>query len=245
VAELATADELHRVAIDYADSSDINETCKQQSDLYFKMQFRASGYDDESVVPGGFPPSGPELYAYLGRLRRIRARRRFTSDVYGRFSPDYASETRRRAIELLQAQDMFGYEGGFEVIRYSRYLTETARAKICIDLPGNGAFCFRLIDCLALGSCIIGPRPAARLHAPLIDGVNVVYCADDLSDLVSLCTRYLEDEEEREAVARAAQLHFDRYLEQTQWAAYYLHTAVRRLVSKDAVPELREGGAAV
>jgi hypothetical protein len=75
--------------------------------------------------------------------------------------------------------------------------------------------------------------------------VNVVYCADDLSDLVPLCARYLEDDERRESVARAAQLHFDRYLEQSQWASYYLHTAVRRLLGKDAVPELREGGAAV
>ena len=58
---------------------------------------------------------------------------------------------------------------------------------------------------------------------------DVVYCADDLSNLVELCALYLEDDEKRETVADAARLHFDRYLERTQWAAYYLHTIIARL----------------
>jgi len=218
----------HDIAIDYADQSNIDAKCRGNCELYFKMQFLAEGYDDDDVVPGGFPPSWPSLYAYLGRLRRLRARRNFSSDVYGRFSAAYAGETRRRAVELLREQNLFQYEGGLEIIRYSRYLSEVARAKICIDLPGRGDFCFRLIDYLAVGSCVIGPRPSTILHAPQTDRVNVVYCADDLSDLVALCAAYLEREEEREKIAEAAQIHFDRYLESTQWARYYLHTALER-----------------
>jgi Glycosyl transferases group 1 len=219
----------HDVAIDYADRSHIDEAARRNCDLYFKMQFLAAGYDDEAIIPGGFPPSWPSLYRYVGHLRRVRSSQKFTTDVYGRFSAVYAAETRRRAVELLREQKRFQYGGGFEMVRYSAHLNEVAKAKICIDLPGKGDFCFRLIDYLAVGSCVIGPRPSTILHAPLTEGVNVVYCADDLSDLVALCAVHLEREEVREKIAQAARVHFDRYLERTQWAAYYLHAILARL----------------
>jgi hypothetical protein len=69
-------------------------------------------------------------------------------------------------------------------------MREVAQARVCIDLPGNGPLCFRLIDYLTVGSCVVAPRPAARLHAPLSYGVIVVYCADDLSSLVEICALY-------------------------------------------------------
>jgi len=219
----------HEVAIDYADRPELNDECRGRCPLYFKMQFLDEGYGDRSVVPGGFPPSWASIYGYLGRLRRMRARADFSTDVYGRFSTAWAEETRHRAVRLLGEQEAFRYQGGFEMVRYSRYLAEVAQAKICIDLPGKGDLCFRLIDYLSIGSCVIGPQPSTRLHAPLRHGVNIVYCADDLSDLVPLCEQYLTREEERESIAQAARAHFDRYLESTQWAAYYLHTAVQRL----------------
>jgi glycosyl transferase family 1 len=220
----------HEVAVDYADRSDVNDECRQRCALYFKMQFLGGGYGDEAVVPGGFPPSWPGLYQYLGRLRRIRRRRGFASDVYGRFSEAPSPDTRRRAVRLLREQQRFTYEGGLRMLRYSRYLAEIARARVCIDLPGYGDFCFRLIDYLAVGACVIGPRPSTVLHAPLTDRVNVVYCADDLSDLVDLCEYYVNHADERERIADAAAVHFDRYLERTQWAAYCLHTAGRHLL---------------
>jgi hypothetical protein len=219
----------HAVAVDYRDSSELDDDCRRSVDLYFKLQFRLAGYGDPLVVPGGFPPSWPRLYSYLGRLRGIRDRRNFTSDVYGRFTGGWAVETRSRAVELLRRQNVFRYRGGFEVVRYNRYLAEVAGAKVCIDLPGIGDLCFRLLDYLAIGSCVIGPRPGARLHAPLTDGENVVYCADDLSDLVDLCEHYVRHDDERERIAGAARAHFDRCLEQTQWAAYYLRTAADAL----------------
>jgi hypothetical protein len=218
----------HDVAIDYADRSEIDRECRRVCALYFKMQFLRGGYHDEGIVPGGFPASASTLYAYLSRLRRLRAQQRFTSDVYGRFSRRYAIDTRSKAVALLSDQKIFRYEGGLEVIRYSRYLTDVARARICIDLPGNGDFCFRLIDYLAIGSCVIGPRHSTALHAPLTDRANIIYCADDLSDLVPLCAEYLERGDAREQIAQAARLHFDKYLEPRQWAAYYLYTLLQR-----------------
>jgi hypothetical protein len=220
--------EPHDVAIDYADRSEIDRECRRVSALYFKMQFLRGGYDDDVIVPGGFPASARTLYAYLAHLRRIRAQQRFTSDVYGRFSRRYAIETRAKAVALLSNQSIFRYEGGLDVIRYSRYLRDVAGARICIDLPGNGDFCFRLIDYLAIGSCVIGPRHSTALHAPLTDRANIIYCADDLSDLVPLCAEYLERDDDREQIAQAAQFHFDKYLEPRQWAAYCLYTLLER-----------------
>jgi len=229
VAHLELDGSRHEIAIDYGDRSELNDDCRDRAALYFKMQFLDEGYGTESVVPGGFPPSWPSLYGYLGRLRRTRARQEFSTDVYGRFTAGWAAEIRSRAVRLLREQRAFRYQGGLEVLRYSRYLSEIAQAKVCIDLPGVGDLCFRLIDYLALGSCVIGPRPSTRLHAPLTHGVNIVHCASDLSDLVPLCEHYLAQHEERERIAQAAQAHFDRYLEKTQWATYYLRTASEQL----------------
>ncbi len=98
-----------------------------------------------------------------------------------------------------------------------------ARTKIGIDLPGNGDFCFRLIDYLSIGVCVIGPKPRTEFPVPLVDGEHIVYCKPDLSDLVPLCRRYLADDRERTRIARNARDYFDRYLHRDQLARYYLH----------------------
>src|SRR2546422_6483286 len=107
-------------------------------------------------------------------------------DVYGRFRLDYATQLRRDAIRHLTESADLRYVGGGGVVRYSRFLREVADAKICINLPGDGDLCFRLIDYLAVGACVICPRLRTRLHVPLVDREHIVYTADDLSDLVPL-----------------------------------------------------------
>src|SRR5437762_3285680 len=56
----------HDVAVDYRDSQELDDDCRRAVDLYFKLQFPLEGYGDPRVVPGGFPPSWPRLYSYLG-----------------------------------------------------------------------------------------------------------------------------------------------------------------------------------
>jgi hypothetical protein len=218
----------HDIAIDYSDYSAVNEECARRCSLYFKMQYLSDGYGQESIVPGGFPPSDVSLYRQLTRLRRRRAAGRFEHEVFGRFSPAFAAETRRKAVTLLEEQREFSYEGGLATIRYSRYLRDVAASRVCVDLPGKGDFCFRLVDYLAIGSCVVGPRPRTVLHSPLVDGRDLAYCRDDLSDLVSLCRRYVDQDDDRERLARGAREYFDRNLQPRQWAAYYLHTLLER-----------------
>lgn len=217
------------VAIDYGDFSDVDTACADAVALYFKMQHRRGGYGLANVVPGGFVPSGSRMYPILGHMRAVRDRRRFAFDVYGRFSLNYAPEVRGRAVALLDEQSRFGFEGGLKRVGYGEALHEAARAKVCLDLPGRGTFCHRLVEYLAVGACVVGPEPDVELHVPLVDGETIAYVAPDLSDLVDVCERHVRDDAARESIARAARDHFDRYLHRDQLAAYYLDrlTALR------------------
>ena len=219
--------ETHDVIIDYSDYPDYDSGLLDSAAAYFKMQCPLGAHP--RVLPGGFGPASERIYRYLPRLRSLRDQRAFAYDVYGRFSIGYATETRRKAIELLRSQDRFAYEGGAKVISYPGYLKEIARARICIDLPGNGAICFRQVDYLAVGACVIGPKPAIALPVDLRDGEEIVYTEPDLSDLVHLCEQYLGDERERERIAANARAYFDRCLDRNQLGAYYLNTMLSAL----------------
>ena len=220
----------YNVAIDYSDYPVINKEAIGTSTVYFKMQHLQEGYPYENVVPGGYVPSNTEfLHRALPLLRFLRNRLSYEHDVYGRFSLKFASEVRAKAYRLLSNQDQFRYEGSLARARYSRFLHEVTRARVCIDLPGNGDFCFRLIEYLAVGACVVGPRHHNALHVPLIDGEHMRFTHDDLSDLVEICRFYLEHDEEREMMGRNAKNFFDRYLRQDQLADYYLSNCVERV----------------
>jgi Glycosyl transferases group 1 len=219
----------HTIAIDFSDYADVSAQALERSALYFKMQHQAGAPLADRVLPGGFVGGSVHLPRFLGHARRLRDERRFDADVYGRFGLAFAGEIRRRAVELLSSQSRFRYVGGLKPVRYAGYLREIARARICIDLPGNGDLCFRLVDYLAVGSCVIGPPPAARLHVPLVDREHVVHTSPDLSDLVDLCAYYLEHDGEREALALRARDFYDRHLDERQLAGWYLSSIVERL----------------
>src|SRR5207244_373920 len=129
----------HDLIIDFADNPDLfHPDLASGSLLYFKMQYRREGYGDARVIPGGYINASEDYYHYAPWLRSMKDRRAPLFDVYGRFGPQFAESTRRRAVGLLKAQDRFRYEGSLGIVRYSRSLEEVARAKICIHLPGNG-----------------------------------------------------------------------------------------------------------
>jgi len=211
------------VVIDFSDYMDhICERAMKKASVYFKMQYRRGGYGDEKIIPGGYPVGSPYSYRFLPRLRDNSDKKAKLYNVYGRFGLRYSAVIRQKAIDLLsEAQDL-GYQGGTQFVRNSRFLRDMARTKIGIDLPGTGDFCFRLIDYLSIGICVIGPEPRTELPVPMVSGEHIVYCKDDLSDLVSLCRRYLADDDERARIARNARDYFDRFLHRDQLARYYL-----------------------
>lgn len=219
----------HDVIIDYSDYPEINEEGVGRCPVYFKMQHRREGYGVSHVLPGGYVPDGRKLYLHLPRLRKLRDKQDFAYDVYGRFSLEFAGETRRRSVEILKEQRDFRFEGGLAKVSYLDFLKEVARARICIDLPGEGDFCHRLINYFAVGSCVIAARHRNILNAPLVDREHLVYMKDDFSDLVELCNFYLKNDEAREEMRRKSRLFFEQYLHKDNLTNYYLRAILDRV----------------
>jgi glycosyl transferase family 1 len=223
------------VTIDYADYMDrLDHNLLATSALYFKMQYRRIGYINvtphhEKILPGGYINGSPYLYKYLGYVREHGRKTGYTTDVYGRFGLTFAREIREKAHRLLSEQKHFRYRGGLVRRRYIQFLRECAEARICIDLPSNSDFCFRLTDYLAIGCCVVAPKHRTMMPVDLQDRQNIVYVRPDLDDLVETCRYYLAHDQEREAIRREARLYFDRYLHREQLAGYYLHQCFRAL----------------
>jgi Glycosyl transferases group 1 len=220
---------VHDIVLDLWDDVSVNAEAERRCSVYFKLQHLAEGYGSEKVVPGGFIQHRARLEQFLPRLRRIRAAQDFRYDAYGRFGLQFATDIRSAGVRLLSEQDAFAYEGGMRKVRFGEALREVARSKVCVDLPGNGPFCYRLIDYLAIGSCVIAARHDTVLHVPLVDRRDIVYAQPDLSDLVELCDYYVHHDAEREEIARHSREFYDRHLAWRQLAAYYLHTCLTRL----------------
>jgi hypothetical protein len=102
----------------------------------------------------------------------------------------------------------------------TQYLREIADSRVCIDLPEEGPFTYRLVEYLAVGSCIVAYPHKARLHVPLRDREHVAYTKEDLSDLLEVGDYFLRNPLERHRLAVNAQSFFDRYLHRDQFAAY-------------------------
>jgi hypothetical protein len=219
--ELRSGQGSRTIAIDCFDKATLNVPCVERSDLYFKMQYQNEGYPWAHVVPGGYGPADGSVYRYLPRLRAL-AEESPVFEVYGRFGLEFATDLRREAIRRLSDSAEIQYGGGAGIVRYSRFLREVALAKVCINLPGNGDLCFRLIDYFAVGACVVSPRLLNSLHVPLVDRVHIVYAKDDLSDLVPLCRQYVEDVAARNEIRRNARALFDDFLASDQLAAYYV-----------------------
>jgi hypothetical protein len=221
----------HPVAIDYFDSDRVLDEVLSNSALIFKMQYRSGGYDNPRIVPGGYVPARPHLARYLPALRHLRDRSDPLYDVYGRFGLGYATEYRRTAVAALQAQKRFGYEGSLKILPYAAYLREAARSRVCLDLPGNGDMCHRLVDYLAIGCCVVRPAPLTRLPVELTDGLNIRYVQRDLSDLVDVCAELVGDPARSTEIGLAARDYYDRYLRAEQLAGYYVDRCVAILAS--------------
>jgi hypothetical protein len=227
--QMAVKGLVRNIAIGYSDYLPIDEECAANCDLYFKMQYDAAGYAVAHVVPGGYVADGKRLYSQLRRLRKLRDQRAYVTDVSGRFGLQYSREIREKATNMLRAQDRFKFEGGMNPISYSEFLREVSRSRIVIDMPGLGPFCFRLINYLAIGSCVIAYPHMASMHVPLVDGKHIIYCRSDMSDLLELCDHYLAADEEREAIATNAREYFDQNLHKDNLVRYYLRTCLDQL----------------
>jgi hypothetical protein len=221
----------HEVAIDYFDQERLLEEVVSRCALLFKMQYDVDGYGHSHVVPGGYVPGQPHIYRYLPGLRHLHDHAAQRFDVYGRFGLGYATDTRRAAVKLLREQGSFSYEGSLATRPYAAYLREAALSGVCIDLPGNGDMCHRLVDYLAIGCCVVRPTPRTRLHVPLTDGTDVRFTQSLESDFIGACAELVDDPARSARIGLAAREYFDRYLHVDQLAGYYLDRCLAQLAS--------------
>jgi hypothetical protein len=223
VIEIDHGDGPRRVALDYYDFTLVNAECAAEVDAYFKLQYQRGGYPGlENVWPGGYVTDKPFLYAHWCRLRALRIGARPASEVFGRYGLRFGGPIRTTAIERLRSDGRFEYSGGTRRTHHTRYLREMARARVCVDLPGQGPFCCRLVEGLAMGCLIVAARHAAEMPVELRDGVELVYCREDLSDLADLCAAYADDESSRAPIEAAAARYFDEHLHPVRIAERYL-----------------------
>ncbi|MCW3027824.1 MAG: hypothetical protein JWN81_1035 [Solirubrobacterales bacterium] len=212
-----------RVALDYYDFTHVNAECAAEVDTYFKFQYQRGGYPEfANVSPGGYITDKPFLYAHWCRLRALRRGTRPTSEVFGRYGLRFGGPVREAAIERLRSDGRFDYSGGTRRTHHTRYLREMASAGVCVDLPGQGPFCCRLVEGLAMGCFIIAARHTAEMPVKLRDGVEIVYCEEDLSDLGDLCAEYARDDSRRLPIEAAAARYFDEHLHPVRMGERYL-----------------------
>ncbi len=234
VIEVQRGHRTFRVALNCSDYPDLTHMGtdageNEKLDLEFKMQYRVGGYGREAIVPGGFVSDSMLVDWYARVPRRQRERQRFSWDVYGRFGLQFATETRTAAISALQNQDRVKFFGGGKKVDYPEFLMEVARSKVCLDLPGNGPFCFRLVNYFAVGACVVSPPHAAMMPVPLQDRKHIVFTRPDMSDLVDLCEHYSNDADARESIMHASREYYRRHLYWRSLSDYYLRVMLDRL----------------
>jgi spore maturation protein CgeB len=100
------------------------------------------------------------------------------------------------------------------------YLQELARCKIGLNFRGAGWDTLRYWEIPALGGFMISQRPQIMIENNYIDGEEIVFCKDDLSDLIELCEYYLEHEDERKRIANNSKKKTEAYHTDTQRALY-------------------------
>lgn len=91
------------------------------------------------------------------------------------------------------------------------YLQELASCKIGLNFRGAGWDTLRYWEIPALGGFMISQRPKIMIENNFVHGEDIIYCKDDLSNLVELCEYYLEHDEERRRIARNAKNRTEQF----------------------------------
>jgi hypothetical protein len=225
VSEFEIDDQRHTVAFNMSDYPDfVDADCVRRSLVTFKFQYRATGYSERRIVPGGYLPVSKSLYRMLRYLRWSKDHLPPEFDVYGRFSMDFSPGIRGEALRRVAGAGTFRFFGGRDLVRSSRYLREVARSQVCIDLPGRGPICFRLVDYLAVGASIVAHPHDVIFPGSLVDGLHIAYCQPD--EIVDRCEELLRDRDRQREMSMAARNYFDRYLHRDQLSAYYISSVL-------------------
>lgn len=91
------------------------------------------------------------------------------------------------------------------------YLQELASSKVALNFRGNGWDTLRYWEVPAVGGFMMSQKPGIFIPNNFEHEKHVVFCKDDLSDLLPLCEYYLKNEKQRETMALAAKQHLHAF----------------------------------
>lgn len=180
---------------------------KRPFDLIFKREYLLNGEYPRNVFPFPFSVNFERMPAPLS--------------IYGHQAAKYKYEVSFWAVEShpIRSQALGLIENKFDCRdngthrqqifkKYRRkgqfYLEELQRCKITLNFRGVGWDTLRYWEVPGVGGFMISQRPQILIPFDFEHGKEVVFCKDDLSDLIDLCSYYLKYEDKRIAIAKAA-----------------------------------------
>ncbi len=104
-----------------------------------------------------------------------------------------------------------------------KYLQELSQCKIALNFRGGGWDTLRYWEVPAAGRFLISQRPQIVIPDNFKENESIVFCNDDLSDLLELCHYYLKHEDQREKIAQKALSHLNDYHIDLKRADYILN----------------------
>jgi Glycosyl transferases group 1 len=138
---------------------------------------------------------------------------------------------RTHALELLKGQFDCDRNGTaknqvFKNYKYKgrRYHEELAKCKIVLSFRGGGWDTLRYWEVPSLGPLLVSQKMQIVIPNDFEDKKHVVYCKDDLTDLLDLCRHYLKHDDERKKITSAALEHAKKYHTHIARAQYVLET---------------------
>lgn len=194
-------------------------------DYIFKREYLIDGNYPDNVFP-------LQISFKLDILPELPEKKMYDVSFWAVETGSHKGNIRAKVFELLE--DKFdckenGTKRNQKFSRYSRkgsfYLQELKRCKIVLNFRGGGWDTMRYWEVPAVGSLMISQKPQIHIPNDFEDRKHVVYCKDDLSDLVELCEYYLENEDEREKIALAAKKHLEEFHTDVKRVEYILEKA--------------------
>ena len=102
------------------------------------------------------------------------------------------------------------------------FLEELASSKIAYNFKGVGWDTLRYWEIPGVSTFMVSGVPRIKIPHNFNDKEHVVFCRDDLSDLLPLTDYYLNHEEEREEIAQNGAAHVNLFHTYIQRARYFL-----------------------
>ena len=180
---------------------------KRPFDFIFKREMLFANSYEENVYP--LP-----MCFNMDRVRNLPHEKKYDVSFWAVES----HPVRVQALDLLSNQfdcQENGTERDQKFSNYKRkgefYLQELARCKIVMNFRGGGWDTLRYWEVPAVGSFMITQKPQFEIPHNFQHEKHVVFCQDDLSDLIDLCEYYLKNEAVREKIALSGNKHLLKY----------------------------------